>query len=61
MKIKLLQFTENLLIAIIRRLEDWREMVAVCPDCGRNRYTGAPCVPTRDISLTPEEEQEIPF
>jgi hypothetical protein len=30
------------------RLEDWakdkRMHFAICPDCGRNRYTGAPCV-----------------
>jgi hypothetical protein len=23
---------------------DWGNRVAVCPDCGRNRYSGRPCV-----------------
>lgn len=61
MKIKLMQAIEAFLLRLIPYLESLRERVAVCPDCGRNRYTGAPCKPTRDIALTPEEEQEIPF
>lgn len=44
MRIRILQFAETLLQAVIPHLESLRERVAVCPDCGRNRYTGAPCV-----------------
>ena len=44
MRIKTLQLLERILGAIIPVLESWREKVAVCPDCGRNRYTGEPCI-----------------
>jgi hypothetical protein len=44
MRIRILQFAEAFLQVIIPQLESLRERVAVCPDCGRNRYTGAPCV-----------------
>lgn len=44
MRVFILQTLE----AALQRLETWagamRERVAVCPDCGRNRYTGGPCV-----------------
>lgn len=32
---------------LFARIEDWagdqRTRFAICPDCGRNRYSGAPC------------------
>ena len=44
LKIYTLQIIENLLTRIIPRLQSWRERVAICPDCGQNRYTGEPCI-----------------
>lgn len=44
MGIKLLQSLEWLLARIAELAEDARQSVAVCPDCGRNRYTGTACV-----------------
>lgn len=37
----------TVLEGLFARLGEWaesaRQHFAVCPDCGRNRYTGAPC------------------
>jgi hypothetical protein len=44
MRIRILQTVEAILVRLIPSLEGLRERVAVCPDCGRNRYTGTPCV-----------------
>jgi hypothetical protein len=44
MRIRILQTIEAILARLIPSLEALRERVAVCPACGRNRYTGAPCV-----------------
>ena len=44
MKIKLFQFLEGVLARLGKHIETARQKVAVCPDCGRNRYTGPPCV-----------------
>lgn len=38
MRIKFLTFLEGVLMALICSLEALRCRVAVCPDCGRNRY-----------------------
>jgi hypothetical protein len=44
MRIRIMQALE----AVFERLADWAEnmrtRVAVCRHCGRNRYTGTPCV-----------------
>jgi hypothetical protein len=43
MKVKVFLLLERL----FARLELWagemKRRISVCPDCGRNRYTGAPC------------------
>jgi hypothetical protein len=43
-RIQVLQSLET----IFALVESWasvlRERCAVCPDCGRNRYSGEPCV-----------------
>lgn len=44
MKIKLFSTAEAILLFVIPKLESLRERVAICSDCGQNRYTGAPCV-----------------
>jgi len=48
MMLKIKVFVFGVLEAALSTLEeffgDMREAVAICPDCGRNRYTGAPCV-----------------
>lgn len=43
-RILFLQDCEDFLSTIIPVLEKIRERVAVCPDCGANRYTGEPCI-----------------
>jgi hypothetical protein len=37
--------------SLATRLDCLADRFAVCPDCGRNRYTGAPCV---GIDKSPE-------
>lgn len=44
MKIKTLQLLEKIFEGLAHTFENLREVCAVCPDCGRNRYTGKPCV-----------------
>jgi len=44
MRIRFLQLLESLFESIEHTAGKLREYCAVCPDCGRNRYTGAPCV-----------------
>jgi hypothetical protein len=42
-RIRLLQSLEWVLARIAEGAEDARQWVAVCHDCGRNRYTGKAC------------------
>jgi hypothetical protein len=44
MKIRIYQALETLFSAIAKRAEQARQAVAICPYCGRNQYTGPPCV-----------------
>lgn len=44
MRIKTLQLLETLFERLETACGKMRERCAVCPDCGRNRYTGQPCV-----------------
>lgn len=34
---------DRVLARIAQHIETARERIALCPDCGRNRYTGRPC------------------
>lgn len=34
----------RVLFAVAYRLEDWGRHLDRCPDCGRSRFYGAPCV-----------------
>jgi hypothetical protein len=43
-RIKALQLLEKIFEGLAHAFEDLRTRVAVCPDCGQNRYTGKPCV-----------------
>ena len=43
-RIKILQALESFFQGLETMAGKMRERVAVCPDCGRNRYTGQPCV-----------------
>lgn len=40
---RIYSFLELKLRSLSRRLGDLAERFAICEDCGRNRYTGAPC------------------
>lgn len=42
-RIKIAQCLESLFAAIERWAGAMRERVALCPNCGRNRYTGERC------------------
>ena len=44
MRIKVLQALESFFQSVETLAGKMREACAVCPDCGRNRYTGQPCV-----------------
>jgi hypothetical protein len=44
LRVWMLQVLESWFERLERYAGSARESVAVCPDCGRNRYTGAPCV-----------------
>jgi hypothetical protein len=44
MRIQILQLLESFFDFVQRNAEELRTRCAVCPDCGRNRYRGAPCV-----------------
>jgi hypothetical protein len=44
MRVKLLQLVERVLSCLAEWAENARQRCAVCPDCGRNRYSGPPCV-----------------
>lgn len=43
-KIRIYQLLERLFALVAERAENARQHFAICPDCGRNRYTGTPCV-----------------
>lgn len=44
MKIFVYQCLESFFESLGEWAERMRQRFAVCSDCGRNRYTGAPCV-----------------
>jgi hypothetical protein len=44
MRIKIFQTLETILEKLGEWIETLRQRVAVCSDCGRNRYTGQPCI-----------------
>lgn len=44
LRIKTLQLLESLFGWIEQLAGRARERCAVCPDCGRNRYTDKPCI-----------------
>lgn len=44
MKIWLFTHIEGFLNTLVNHLETLRCRFAICPNCGRNRYTGEPCV-----------------
>ena len=44
MRIRTLQFLEKFFDALQSWAERMRQRCAVCATCGRNRYTGQPCV-----------------
>lgn len=49
MKVKALQLLERSFGWLGKRLTNLSERCAVCPDCGRNRYTGQPCIVLRGL------------
>jgi len=49
MKIKAFQALERTFGVLADFFNGLRERCAVCPDCGRNRYTGQPCIIMRGI------------
>lgn len=44
MKYRICEFIYQLLRKIAEKINNLSERFAICPDCGRNRYTGKPCV-----------------
>ena len=52
-KLWTLQFLEGFFGAVGDWAERMRQRCAICPDCGRNRYTGKPC---KNLSLEDHPE-----
>lgn len=44
MRIKLFYALECTFLWLAESFESARQAIAICPQCGRNRYTGAPCI-----------------
>ena len=42
-RVAVLSTAERFLARVAALAESWRERVAICPDCGRNRYRNPSC------------------
>jgi hypothetical protein len=49
MKVKVFQALERIFAFLGKIFTAWSERCALCPDCGRNRYTGQSCIVMRGI------------
>lgn len=56
MRIKLFNILEHAFSSLERWAQDMRIKTDVCPDCGRNRYYGEPCIYTDKEGLRPHKK-----